>query len=96
MDGLPTKALLDTSSPVSIISLDFFRRAAAAKQTDQQSPAEWEREVYKHLQPASMSLRSHGGAELPVLAQVLSVGEKGVLSVNTRCRYGRGHLLTFY
>ena len=90
VDGLPTRALLDTGSPVSIISLDFFLQAAVAKRTDKQPPAEWEREVHERLQPASMSLRSYGGAELPVVAQVMCHLNRKGFSVNALLQVQKG------
>ncbi len=90
VDGLPTRALLDTGSPVSIISLDFFLQAAAAKRTDKQPPAEWEREVHECLQPASMSLRSYGGAELPIVAQVMCRLNRKGFSVKTLLQVQKG------
>ena len=71
VEGLTTQALLDTGSPVSIISLDFFLRGASAKKSPDLSPADWGREVRKRLLPATMSLRSYGGTELPVVAHVM-------------------------
>ena len=53
LDGVQTTALLDTGSPVSIVSLDHF--LSVAKE-------EWKREVQQRLQPPSVSLRGYGGA----------------------------------
>lgn len=41
LDGTPTAALVDTGSPVSIVSSDFFLKAAAAKKEPSQTPSTW-------------------------------------------------------
>ena len=70
VDGATTKALLDTGSPVNIISLDFVLQAASAGRSKDQSPGNWGKEVCKCFQPTTVSLRSYGGAELPIVAQI--------------------------
>ena len=45
LDGVPVKALLDTGSPISIVSLDVFLNAAKENRATGQSPAEWEEAV---------------------------------------------------
>lgn len=80
VEGTTTKALLDTGSPVSIISLDVFLQAASAGRTKDQSPDDWGKEVHKHL-PTTMSLHSYGGNELPVVAQVSCRLSRGSFSV---------------
>ena len=70
VDGSTVKALLDTGLPVSIISLDYFLQTAVAKRPEDQSPADWGEEVQRRLLPSTMTLRSYGGVELPIMAQV--------------------------
>ena len=81
VDGSTAKALLDTGSPVSIISLDYFLQTASAKRPEDQSPADWGKEVRKRLLPSTMTLRSYGGAELPIVAQVSCKLSKGGFSI---------------
>ena len=90
VEGLTTRALLDTGSPVSIISLDFFLRAASTKKAPDQSPAEWGKEVRKRFLPVTMSLRSYGGTELPVLARVVCLLKKGELSTTRQLQVQKG------
>ncbi len=43
-------ALLDTGSPVSIVSLEFLLDVLAKRGLEGQSPEEWRQEVEKRLQ----------------------------------------------
>lgn len=70
LDGSPIRALLDTGSPTSIVSLDFFLKTVAKKRTSEQTPAEWGKSVQARLQPTTMTLRSYGGDELNIVSQV--------------------------
>ena len=70
LDGTSTAVFLDTGSPVSIVSLGFFLRAAVANRDRGQPPAEWGKAVRQRIQPTTMSLRSYGNAELPIVGQV--------------------------
>ena len=90
VDGLATEALLDTGSPVSIVSLDFFLKAAAAKRPKEQSPTDWGREVKKRLAPTAMSLRSYGGADIPLVAQVSCALARGNLRVDAQLQVQQG------
>ena len=46
LEGSPTKILLDSGSPVSIVSLKFFIKACIQNRKAEQSPAEWGEELY--------------------------------------------------
>ena len=69
LDSAPVTALLDTGSPVSIVSLDFYLKAAAQSRKPDQSPVDWGKEVREKLKPTTVSLRSYGGAELEIVSQ---------------------------
>ena len=56
LDSTPVNALLDTGSPTSIVSLDFYLKAAANSRTPDQSPAEWGKKVRQKLQPTYHSI----------------------------------------
>ena len=84
LDGTNIEALLDTGSPVSIVSLDFFLQVSAKNRPPSQSPEDWGKAVMERLQPTSVSLRSYGGEELSIVRQVrclISCGEYSVESV---------------
>ena len=71
LDGMPTGALVDTGSPVSIVSLTFFLEAAAANQEKRQPPAAWRKAVWQRLRTATMSLRCYGGTQLAIVGQAI-------------------------
>ena len=79
LDGTTTTALVDTGSPVSIVSMDFFLKAAAANRGQNQTPDAWGEAVRKRLNPSTMSLHSYGGTKLPIIGEAvccLSVGHR--------------------
>ena len=83
LDDLPVSALLDTGSPISIVSLEFFLKSAAKKRTSAQTPAEWGKAVRQRLQPTTVSLRSYGGNELQIISQVRCQIARGNRAVDT-------------
>lgn len=70
LDSVLVEALLDTGSPISIVSLEFYLKVAAQNRKPDQSPAEWGKEVCENLKPTTVSLRSYGGDELEIVSQV--------------------------
>ena len=83
IDCSPVRAVLDTGSPTSIISLDFFLKTAAKKRPSEQTPAEWGRAVRARFQPATVTLRSYGGNELQIVSQVQCRVTRGDREVDT-------------
>lgn len=70
LDLVPVCALLDTGSPISIVSLGFLLHAAAENRPASQSPDNWGKSIRKRLQPTTVSLHSYGGDELNIVKQV--------------------------
>ena len=68
VEGTPAEALLDTGSPVTIISLDFLVKVLTCEKEhhDKQTIRE---EVKRHLKPTALKLRSYSGEALPVVKQ---------------------------
>ena len=60
LEGVPVKALLDTGSPISIISLEFFLKACVQNFKSGESPEEWGKVVKQRFQQPTVSLRSYG------------------------------------
>ena len=71
LDGMPTAALVDKGSPVSIVSLTFFLEATAANREKSQPPAAWGKAVRQRLCPATMSLCCYGGTQLAIVGQAV-------------------------
>ena len=90
LDRVQTTALLDTGSPVSIVSLDHFLSVAAANRKPSQPKEEWKREVQQRLQPPSVSLCSYGGAELEVVGQSTCCLLKRKFSINVVLQIQKG------
>ena len=70
LEGSPTMALLDSGSPVSIVSLEFFIKACIQNRKAEQSPVEWGKEVKQRCRRSTVMLRSYGGGELNVIGEV--------------------------
>ena len=70
LEGVPVKALLDTASPISIVSLEQFLKVAAENRAATQSPAEWGEAIRARLKPSTMSPCSCGEGELAIISQV--------------------------
>ena len=72
-EGVPVRALLDTGSPVTIVSLSFLLKALTQQQTKDQTPAEWEEAVKLWLSPPTLTLQNYGGDELSIVRQLTAV-----------------------
>ena len=70
LEGEPVVALLDTGSPVTLVSLEFLLQVLAKRKPCEQTPEEWKHEVRKRLEPTSVALRKYGCGQLPVVRQV--------------------------
>ena len=94
VDGSITKALLDTGSPVSIISLDYFLKVASETKHSNQSLAAWAEEVRNRIKPSNMVLRSYGGAELPTVGLVSCRLRRETFLSTLHCRFRPERLST--
>ena len=70
LKGSQTKALLDTRSPVTIVSLQFLLDALAKQRPESQSPEDWKAAVEKCLEPSRITLHDDGGQRLGIVQQV--------------------------
>ena len=82
LEGTSVKALLDTGSPVAIVSLEFLLDALAKRRQPEQTPAQWKKEVNQTLQPTQVSLRNYGGGQLSVVRQIEAQLSRASLSVH--------------
>ena len=69
-EGIPVEALLDTESPVTIVSMRFLLEALAKQKPKEQGPTEWAAAVKSRLEPPSLTLHNYGGDELKVVRQL--------------------------
>jgi len=69
VNGVPTRALIDTGSPATIISLDFAMRVLTQGRKEGQTPLHWKEETLKKFSPPEVTLKSYGEQQLRVIAQ---------------------------
>jgi len=69
LEGRPTQALLDTGSPVSIVSMDFLIRALVDVNKETVSKEEKIRCAEGKLRPPTIKIRNFGGGTVNVLSQ---------------------------
>jgi len=70
VEGEPVEALLDTGSPVTIVSLEWLLQLLARQRRKGQSPNEWKAEVENRLEPTTVVLRNYSGDRLRVVRQI--------------------------
>ena len=69
-EGSPVQALLDTGSPVTIVSMKFLLQALAKQKPKDQDPTEWAATVKARLEPPALMLHNYGGDELKIVRQL--------------------------
>ena len=70
VNGIPTKALVDTGSPATIISLKFVLMVLAGERDSTQTPSQWQATVLKKFSNPEVTLRNYGGQRLNIVSQV--------------------------
>lgn len=70
IEGMPIHALVDTVSPVSIVSLDKLLSACAHLKPQNQTPAEWKEEMKAKIEPPTVTLKNYGGGEFELYSTV--------------------------
>ena len=70
VNGVPTKALMDTGSPATIVALEFVIDIFVRERRDHQTPAQWRAETLTKLSPPSVLLKAYSGHKLNILSQV--------------------------
>ena len=70
VEGKTVKALLDTGSPVTILSVDLLFNHWAQHKKAEQTVEEGKEEVKNRLKSPSLTLKNYGGNELNILKEV--------------------------
>ena len=81
VNGVPAKALVDTGSPATIVSLEFILDVFAAQRGSRLTPELWTEETLKKFSPPDVVLKAYGGQPLDILSQVrltLSLGDRAL------------------
>ena len=79
LEGQPVKALEDTGSPITIVSVDCMLDVLAKNRRSGQAKEEWREEVEKRFLPPTLSINNYGGGEVNIIGQItvtLSHGDK--------------------
>ena len=77
VNGMTTKALVDTGSPVTIASLAFMMKVLLQEREQYATAQDWSRAIRPRLETPSVTLRSYGGGRLNVVAQIKVVLSQG-------------------
>ena len=81
VEGEPVEALLDTGSPVTIISLEWLLQVLARQRCKGQNPDEWKAEVENRLAPTAMVLQNYSGDKLRIVRQIrLTLARSGFVT----------------
>ena len=70
VNGVPTKALVDTGSPATIVALEFVIDIFVRERRDHQTPAQWRAETLTKFSPLYVLLKAYSGHKLNILSQV--------------------------
>ena len=76
-EGTNVQALLDTGSPVTIVSAKFLFQALSKHRLPDQTVEEWKDSVREKLQYSSVKLKSYGGGKLSIIGQIEVRLERG-------------------
>ena len=79
-EGCKVEALLDTGSPVTIVSLEFLIEALWKQKTPNLSLEEWEEMVKGRIEPPVITLHSYGGGKLHTVGQLHARVSRGQFS----------------
>ena len=90
LEGSPAKAFLDSGSPVSIVSLEFFIKACARNRKTEESPADWGKKVKQRFQRPALSLKNYGGGELHIVSEVECCLTRGDYTVKALLQVQKG------
>ena len=84
LEGKETEALLDTGSPVSIVSLQFLLGALALARKEDESLAAWRAKVQERLEPPTITLRNYSGGKLNIVREIqVCISRPGFPGVTT-------------
>lgn len=80
LEGAEAEALLDTGSPVSIVSLQFLLEVLAKQRQKDRSPAAWRAMVEQRLESPTVTLQNY--TELPILRQIkVNISKPGFTAI---------------
>ena len=94
LEGIPVEALLDTGSPITIVSLDFLMSSLATQRPKEQSVEDWKQAVKDRVVSPTVALRGYGGGGINIIGQLECTISQGPFSqtamvlIQKRCATG--------
>ena len=70
LEGCPVQALLDTGSPISIVSVEFLLKASLTATSSDQTEENLKDAARKRIKLPTISVRNFGGGEVNIIGQV--------------------------
>lgn len=86
VNGVSTDALIDTGSPVTIVSLEFILKVLRQNRPQDQTDTQWIESTQEKFKDPDVTLKSYGGHRLDFTAQIelsLSRGDRHLTSTMT-------------
>ena len=80
LEGHPVKVLVDTGSPITIVSIDCLLDILAKNRTDGQTVQDWKEWVEEKLKTPSLSVSNYGGGEVNIISQMTDTWRKSMQS----------------
>ena len=83
VNGVIARALIDTGSPATIVSLAFVLRVLAAERPPSQTLEQWKEATHQKFCNPDLALNNYGGQRLDLIAQIeltLSQGDQKSIS----------------
>lgn len=78
VEGKETRALIDTGSPVTVISLKFLLQAFTDQKPPGQTREDWEKQVKQRFTVPNMILKTYDGTEMDIAAETVVKVSAGV------------------
>ena len=70
LEGVPVEAMIDTGSPVSIVSLKCLLNVLLSRKAVDQTIEGWIQEITSRMKPTAVALKSYSGDHLPIVKQM--------------------------
>ena len=93
VEGKVVEALIDTGSPVSLVSIDFLLQALKAQIGTAGTPAEQAQALKRRMEPPTTTIRNFGGQEVNVICQAAITLARGKFKCHTTVLVQKGTAL---
>ena len=83
LNGFPVKALIDTGSPITLVSIECLIQAMWETKPQDQSEEDWKEEFLAKVKPSKIILKGCGGRRLNMAGQVEVTLRRGEYCIST-------------